>query len=110
MTQHSTTDLVGILVGSIMENTPPLAFYLYATPNQRSHVRVHELQQFSNQHQAAASLARAFAPGLRDVWFNAFHPCWYYLQFAPAFGPSRLQVFGLPWSVYHDWEVHLDAE
>lgn len=97
------TNLVGILVGKILRNSPPLAFYLYFFPPSGRHARVSELPEFKTITAAATNLVDTFAPAVQQVWANRGTPAWYYIQLAPGHSPKQIGFYALPWSVYKTW-------
>lgn len=105
MKRDNRTDLVGILVGGIMRDCPPLVFYLYSDGPVKRHTRVRECKKCAAAEETVKMLTQTYHPAVVDVWSNRFYPCWYFVQLKKDFGPDRLRVFGLPWTVYQLWRT-----
>lgn len=101
--ERTYTDLVGILVGEIMPQARPLIFYLYSDPGNKRHTRCTNSPFEGTKTDTLRILCESFESVIVDVWCNVFYPCWYFVQVKQDFGPDRLRVFGLPWTVYFGW-------
>lgn len=110
MPPSQSTDLVGILVGAILRDAPPLIFYLHQKGPVSRHTRVRECSKCSSPTATVKTLVQQYKPAVRDVWSNRFYPVWWYVQLAEDAVPDRLRLFGLPWAVYHDWRKKLHIE
>jgi hypothetical protein len=110
MTSPRQTDLVGILVGAIIRDAPPLIFYLYQTGDVSRHTRVTECQKCTDPATTVRTLVQTYKAAVAAVWTNRYFPVWWYVQLTDDALPDRLRLFGLPWSVYYDWETKLALE
>ena len=109
VTRKKRTDLDGVLVGRVITFSPPLIYYLYSDGPGQCHTRVVECRQCIRTYATVQKLAKTYSACLINIWVNTSQPRWYFLQFKDEFGPDRLLIPALPWSVYTGWEKWLDG-
>lgn len=98
-------ELVGILVGSIVQSSRPLIFKCYLHPNDTTHTRVSESEEDCSAKDLADKLAEQFGSIVRAIYKNDFDPPWYYVQFYAGANPSWLIKWGVPWTATRVWTI-----
>lgn len=99
------TELVGVLIGTLMANSKPIVVSLYIEPDGSGHSRMYEYNEVCTPWWAAETLLQAYGPAVRALWRNTFTPPWYYIQLYPGADPSYFLLWSLPWSCLADWNT-----
>jgi hypothetical protein len=92
-------ELVGILVGKIIEPGDVLCFRLYVL-NDGHHIV--NIEEYHDVDAGTVAIDKADKLGVRAKWVQCtdIDPRWYYVQLDRRYPPTRLCQFRLPWSVY----------
>lgn len=97
------TELIGVLVGAIIENSNPIVISLYIRPDGTGHTRTSEYGEVCTPQAATGDLVRIYYNAVKAVWRNEFKPPWYYIQLCPGADPRELIKWALPWSATARW-------
>jgi len=99
--------LVGIVVGKILLNLPPLVYSLYIDPKGKHYCSTREWTSNDHCTDVALSLVCQNAASVMARYTNAYNPRWHYIQFSVGYGPNVLRAWDLPISVYWEpWTKH----
>jgi hypothetical protein len=103
------TELVGILIGKIAQQSHPLVFQLYIKPNGLAHVRTTERLDTVSTAIVVQEAVKAYGAAVRGVWRNAFNPPWWFVSVYEGADPGLLYDWALPWSALALWRRWLPA-
>lgn len=99
--------LVGIVIGKILVNAPPLVYSLYISPGRQHYQSTVEWKQHDRCTDVALSLVCQNDAAVKARFTNGYIPCWHFLQFDCAYGPHQLKAWDLPIALYSEpWQKH----
>jgi len=99
--------LVGLVIGKIILNAPPLVYSLYITPDGKHYRSTREWKNHDHSTDVALSLVCQNDTAVLARFTNSYIPRWHYLQFSPRYGPRQLKDWDLPIAVYSEpWTKH----
>ena len=92
--------MVGMVIGSVAQNSPPLVYSLYTNAILEMRVEIVDLTQYSTSQEILAVLKQHLGTRAIQAFENDSMPCWYYVQLDKRYPPHKLANWHLPLTVY----------
>lgn len=100
-------NLVGIVIGSIAQNSPPLVYCLHTNTLYEMNVEIVEFPQYDTSQEILRVLRQTLGGKIIDVFENDSIPCWYYIQINERYPTHKMAHWPLPITVYFaQWSKH----
>lgn len=99
--------MVGMVVGSIAQNSHPLVYSLYTNAILEMRVEIVDLTQYNTSHEILQALRQHLGDWRIEIFKNDSIPCWYYIQLDGRYPTHKLANWHLPLTVYFaQWTAH----
>lgn len=92
--------LVGIIVGNIASNSPPLVYCLHCNERQDWSTEIITFSQYDTSLQIVKVLQQTLGQSIIDIWENENNPIWYYVQLDKGYPTHKIAYWSLPITVY----------
>lgn len=92
--------MVGIVIGNIASNSPPLVYCLHCNEQQDWSTEIIEFSQYDTSQEIVRVLRQTLGTRIIDVFRNANQPCWYYVQLDTQYPTHKIAYWSLPITVY----------
>lgn len=101
-------NLVGIVIGTIAQNAPPLVYCLHTNKLYEVTVEIVEFSQYDTSQEILRVLKQTLGGRIIDIWENDSIPCWYYVQINERYPTHKMAYWPLPITVYFaQWTRHV---
>lgn len=100
MISTSQMNLVGIVIGSIAQNSPPLVYCLHTNELYEVCVEIVEFSQYDTSQEILRVLKQTLGGRIIGIFENDSIPCWYYVQINERYPTHKMAHWPLPITVY----------
>lgn len=100
MSDLSQMNLVGMVIGSIAQNSPPLVYALHTNAVLEMRVEIVKFTQYDTSLEILRVLRGALGARLKKTYKNDSAPPWYYVQLDIRYPTHKLANWHLPLTVY----------
>lgn len=100
MTAFSNKNIVGILIGKVLETSHPLCYRLYDDGLGVYQTKSFELLQFNTTQYAVGVMVKVLGDDVLALHESSERPRWYFIQLDAYCCPHKLRFWSLPWSVH----------
>lgn len=100
MTGLCDKNIVGVLVGKVLQTSHPLCIRLYDDGLGVYQTKQFEMTQFNTSQYAMKTFARVLGDEVLALHESSGRPRWYFMQLDAYCCPHKLRFWALPWSVH----------
>ena len=110
MTAPEQMRMVGMVIGSIAQNSPPLVYCLHTNAFLEMRVEIVNLSEHDTSEECLRVLTQSLGNRVVGVFRNDSLPCWYYIQLDGRYPTHKIANWHLPLTVYFaQWVAHSPA-
>lgn len=102
--------MVGMVIGSVAQNSPPLVYALHTNATLDMQVEIVNFSQYDTSQEILRVLRQCLGGRIIQVFENDSIPCWYYVQLDGEYPTHKIANWHLPLTVYFaQWTTHSPA-
>lgn len=107
MQSNEQMNLVGMVIGSVAQNAPPLVYALHVNALYEVVVEIVEFSQYDTSQEILRVLKQSLGTRIINIFENDSIPCWYYVQMNERYPTHKMAHWPLPITVYFaQWSLH----